>query len=147
MHAAAEPMTPPDDTTNAPLTDPLADEAERTWAMFNHLVVLLSLGSVNILGTVGAIVMWRLRAARSPFLDDHGREATNFCITLAIYFVGVIVVGVVTMGVLAPPAMLALAALCVVGSVRGALAANRGEFYRYPMTIRFIDPPADDQAA
>jgi uncharacterized Tic20 family protein len=28
--------------------------------------------------------------------------------------------------------------LGIVGMIYGATAANRGEYYRYPMTIRFI---------
>ena len=33
--------------------------------------------------------------------------------------------------------------LRVVACIKGALAANRGEYYRYPMTFRLLAGPAD----
>ena len=44
--------------------------------------------------------------------------------------------------------MIGLSVLRVVGCVRASMAANRGEFYRYPLCIRFIaDPPESKEYA
>lgn len=135
-----------------PARDDDAVEAERTWSTFSHLVGLLSLtsGGLPILGLIGAIVMWQLRKDRSPYLDDHGRESVNFQLSLLAYAVGGAVLGgiitVLTFGlgaVLFPLAWLAFVALQLVGCIRGAMYANRGLFYRYPMCIRFISTPSD----
>ena len=55
------------------------DSGRRTYAVFNHLVFLL----VPI-PVLPALVMWLIRKDDSPFLDDHGREAVNFQISLAL---------------------------------------------------------------
>jgi hypothetical protein len=126
--------------------DEAADESERTYAIFNHLIGLLSLADVVIplVGLLGTLIMWRVKRAESPFLDDHGREATNFQLSTLLYLIVGIVFAIITFGlgvILAVPAGIALMILMLVGCIRGAIAANRGEYYRYPMCIRFIKAP------
>ena len=114
--------------------------------MFNHLV-----GSspsrtwrFPFAAVIGTLIMWRVKKDNSVFLDDHGREATNFQLSLILYVMIGVAFGFVTLGVgfiLSGPALLALIVLKLVGSIRGAMAANRGEYYRYPMCIRFIKAP------
>lgn len=136
------------------VTDPAADSSERTYALFNHLIGLLSLASssVPIPGLIGTIIMWRIKCKESPFLDDHGREAVNFQISLLVYVIGGVALGValsvltlgliaVLMPVFAGIGVIGLVVLTLVGCIRGAMAANRREYYRYPMCIRFIDEP------
>ena len=132
------------------LHDAQATEAERTYTTFQHLIGLVSaLDGVGFLGLIGTIIMWRIKANESPFYDDHGREAVNFQISLLLYlFVGGIVLGLftlVTLGigaVLAAPLMILgtifLIVIRFVGCIRGAVAANRGEYFRYPMCLRFL---------
>ncbi len=137
-----------------PYVDPEAREDERTYALFNHLVGLLSLADMTILGLIGTIVMWRIRAKTSPFLDDHGREAVNFQLSLLIYTIGgalvLTIFTAITLGigiVLALPigalGVLFLFILRLVGGIRGAMYASRGQFYRYPMCLRLIPEPRD----
>lgn len=134
-----------------PLRDDDATQVERTYAVFNHLVGLTSLlsGGVPAVGLIGSIIMWRIKCKESPYLDDHGREAVNFQLSLVAYVLMSIPVGIafsiITLGIgavlVAPAAVLgalALIALNLIGTIRGAIAANRGEYYRYPMCIRFI---------
>lgn len=130
--------------------DEEATEAERTYTLFQHLVGLTSaIDGMGLLGIIGAVIMWRIKHAESPYYDDHGREAVNFQLSLLIYMVGGAVLltlfSVITLGVgaiLAVP-LGALGAIFLfvmrfVGCIRGAIAANKGEYYRYPMTMRFI---------
>lgn len=117
---------------------------EKTWAIFAHLGLLghLVLPVVSILIP---LVIWMTKRASSSFVDDHGREALNFQITLLIYAIGLPliagVLGAITCGVgliLMIPAVVGPYVLGLVGMILAAVAANRGEFYRYPMTFRFI---------
>jgi len=122
-----------------PLVDEFATESERTYGTFQHLIGLVSLLDHTILGLIGTIVMWRIKHKESPFLDDHGREAVNFQLSLLLYtFAGTIVVALLTFGLGVLPFIAAVAILRLVGCIRAAIAANRGEFYRYPMCIRFL---------
>lgn len=135
-------------TTATRAIDEGASSSERTYALFTHLVGLVSLsnGGVPLLGLIGTIIMWRIKASESPFLDDHGREATNFQLSLILYTILGVVFTIVTVGfgaLLAVPGMIAMIVLAIIGQVRGAMAAHRGEFYRYPCCVRFIKAPDD----
>lgn len=122
--------------------DQHADEAERTYGTFQHLVGLLSMLDAMVLGLIGAIIMWRIKGKTSPFLDDHGREAVNFQISLLIYtLVGTAIVAIFTLGILVLPWIAAIYIVRLIGCIRGSIAANKGEYYRYPVCIRFIAAP------
>ena len=63
----------------------------RSYATFTHIVPLIShLGGPIVVPIVAAIIMWQIKKDQSPFIDDHGREAVNFQISLAIYWLVVI---------------------------------------------------------
>jgi len=138
---------PQSNTNPDRFVDDLATPDERTYTTFQHLVGLLSLTSsgIPLLGLIATLIMWQIKKSQSPYLEDHGREAMNFQISLVIYAVGgaiaVALFGVLTLGLgwlLFPVGGLFLIVLQLVGSIRGAMAANRGEYYRYPMTIRVL---------
>ncbi|MCA9292585.1 MAG: DUF4870 domain-containing protein [Phycisphaerales bacterium] len=137
-----------------PYVDPHAKEDERTYALFTHLVGLLSLADMTLLGLIGTIIMWRIKAKQSPFLDDHGREAVNFQLSLLIYTIGgAIVLGAFTLltffvgSIITIPAAVIgaifVVVLRLVGGIRGAIFAARGQYYRYPMTLRLIPEPVE----
>jgi len=116
------------------LVDSQAEEWERTFSMFMHLGLLGVHFGVPIVPT---LIMWLVKREKSPYIDDHGREALNFQISLLIYFVGTLVAGFVTCGV-GFVLVAGVYALGIVGMILAAVAANKGQYYRYPMTIRFL---------
>lgn len=145
-------MKSPPERAPAPPTPPgppppLRPEDERLLATLIHLCGLLWV--LGIPGIVGVLLIWLLKRDQSAFVDHHGKEATNFQISLLVYGVaiaGVAVIGFVLTIVLVGfllfiPAILAsvgLVILQVVTAILGAIEANRGGYYRYPLTIRFI---------
>lgn len=126
---------------------PPRPEDERLYATLIHLSGLLWLFGVP--GIVGVLIIWLLQRDRSAFVDVHGKEAMNFQLSLTIYglalvilaFAGsilsVILVGLV---LLVPAVVLGVALLVfqVVVAILGAVEANRGDYFRYPLAIRFI---------
>lgn len=129
----------PRQAEHQPYVDPHADSGERTYAAFNHYIGLLSLMDATVLGLIGTLIMWVTKRKESPFLDDHGREAVNFQISLLLYaVVGTIIIAIISFGLLVVPWIGALFILRLIGCIRGGLAANRGEYYRYPCCIRFL---------
>jgi uncharacterized protein len=116
------------------LVDPHAQEWERTYAMFTHLALI----SIHFgLAIVPTLIMWLVKRDKSPFVDDHGREAMNFQISLLVYALAALVLSIVTCGagmVLYIPIYI----LGIVGMILASVAANKGQYYRYPMTIRFL---------
>jgi uncharacterized protein len=117
------------------VVDAHAAEWERTYAMFTHLSLL----TFHVLmPVIPALVMWLIKRDRSPFIDDHGREAINFQISLVIYAVVVWpLAALITCGVGAL-IIIPIYILGIVGMILASIAANRGQFYRYPATIRFL---------
>lgn len=86
---------------------------------------------------LGPLIIWLLKKDEYEFVDDQGKEALNFQITLIFAYLACIVLTVVSCGFLfflpLVPAILAL-----VFGIMGTIAANNGERYRYPMNIRLI---------
>ncbi len=111
------------------LKDPYADDNERQWGTLTHLSGLVA--AFTLVGIAAPIILWLVKKDESPYIDDHGKEATNFQLSMLLYTV---VLGAVTCGVAAVPLMIANIICCIIASV----AANRGEFYRYPICIRFL---------
>lgn len=136
--AGAATMCPTMNKSQFRVHDSAAQEGERTYAMFLHLVGLLSMLEwvTSIISVIVTGIMWAIRKNDAPFLDDHGKEAFNFQLSLLVWAV----IGVVLspIGIGAVILAVGIPVLRVVGCVRGAMAAHKGEFYRYPMCFRFI---------
>jgi uncharacterized protein len=113
---------------NGRLREDGVPDADRTYTTVMHLSSLAFLW-VGPLGPAIPLIMWLMRKDKSHFTDDHGREIANFTISwviLSIVLVWTVVVPV------------ALAIVAIISVIRGALAASRNEYFRYPMTIRFL---------
>jgi len=114
---------------------------DTTWGMLCHISALA--GAVIPFGNIiGPVIVWVLKKDQSPFVDAHGKEAINFNISITIYFIALGIIGFILsfilIGFLVFFAMpfIALAALILV--ILAAIKASKGEFYSYPLTIRFI---------
>lgn len=107
---------------------------ERQMAMFTHLAALA--GLVFPLGNIiGPLVMWLIKKDTMPFVDDQGKEALNFNITISIGWVVSMILLLIFIGYLL---MVGLFVLWIVFLIVAAIKANEGEAYRYPLTIRFL---------
>ncbi len=109
------------------------DATDRNWAMWTHLSVLLAFMVMGPFAAVAPLAMWLSRRQSSAFIDDHGREVMNMSITGVLLFVFGLLTGGIGMIMWFPWAIVAVIAL-----IRGAVAASNGEYFRYPMTIRFL---------
>ena len=100
----------------------------RMWGMLCHLTALFA-------GFVGPLIVWLIKKDEIPFVDDQGKEALNFQITVAIaVFVSFLLCFVVIGFLLLPVVGIGALVLTIIAAVK----ANGGEAYRYPITIRFI---------
>ena len=156
MHAAPIPVMTRINPSNQRLVDEKADAAEKNYATFTHIAGLIGLADgMGIIALVATIVMWRIKHNESPYLDDHGREAVNFQISVWVLLLvgwaiwGLMVAATFGIGVITLPvpviATVGLFILRLVAGIKAAMAANRGEFYRYPMCFRFIADPDDSK--
>jgi uncharacterized protein len=150
------------------MNEPL-EPSVRRWASACHLVGLLSivlcaLAPIPLLGVLLPYFVWQAGRDRHPFIDEQGREAINFQISMTIYaiaialglisivfaalFVGITsnwtaLIGLYTntaaWGWYAAAAIVIAFALFMVAVILfAAIKASRGQSYRYPFTIRFL---------
>lgn len=108
-------------------------ESERNYAVAIHVTPFAGLlfGPAVLV----PLILWLVRKDDSAFNDDHGREVVNVLITGAIFtFVG----GVLALAIIPIIALVIWYVVIAVNLVRGALAASRGEYFRYPMTLRIL---------
>lgn len=145
MQAIAPPPPPPGAVPPPPVHQTVAPHPSgipaeyRTWGMLTHLSSFA--GAMVALAFLGPLVMWLIKKDEHPFLDHHGKEAVNFNLSLLLYMVIGIVGSILTIGlglIAFLPAVLVGLVVWVVCSIQGAIKANNGEGYRYPVTIRFI---------
>ncbi len=69
------------------------DQAIRETAVVAHLSTLAGL-VVPFGSVIGPLAVWLTRRDRDPFIDDAGREALNFGISIAVYGLVVLVAAV-----------------------------------------------------
>jgi uncharacterized protein len=110
------------------------DQAVRNTAVIAHLStfagLVLPFGSV-----IGPLAVWLTRRNEDPFIDDAGREALNFGISIAIYGLVMLVAALMLIGI--PFLIVGLVAWVVLASLAAA-KASQGQGYRYPLTMRFV---------
>ena len=117
----------------------MSPEEERTWGTLAHVLALPA--ALVALAFLGPLIVLLIYGNRSPWVRRNAVEALNFQITTLIVVAACIVVGVITLGLgflLVGPLLLAWGVFWLVVTVLASLAANRGEAYRYPLTIRLV---------
>ena len=107
----------------------------RNWAMLCHLSALVGLLGNGIGFFLGPLIVWLIKKEEHPFIDEQGKEAVNFQITMFIAFMIALVLSFVLIGI---PLLVALGVLEIVFPIIAAIQASNGTHYRYPLAIRFI---------
>ena len=105
------------------------------WAMGCQLVALVGILGNGIGFLLGPLVLWLLKRDVDPFVDEQGKEAVNFQLTMLLAaFVSFVLVLVLIGFVL----LLIVAIMMIVFPIIAAIKVSNGEHYRYPLAIRFI---------
>jgi uncharacterized Tic20 family protein len=125
---------PPGDAGNSPPPQ-LSQQDARMWATVAHLAGFLMYTAIPFASILGPLVVWMLKRQQSAYVDDQGKEAVNFQISMALYAILLVPTVCIGIGVFLLPA---LGVVHVILMVIAALKANAGENYRYPLTIRFV---------
>ncbi|MEU4510062.1 DUF4870 domain-containing protein [Nonomuraea wenchangensis] len=101
---------------------------DTTMAMLAHLLGLLA-------SWIGPLIIYLIKRDQSPYVRDQAAEALNFQITMFIGYVVAAVLSVVFIGVLLLPVIWVLS---LIFHIQAAVATNKGQRYRYPLSIRMI---------
>ena len=81
--------------------------------------------SMGPLALLIPLAIWLIYRSQSAFIKDQGQDAVNFGISMMIYHLLIFLVPIIWL-------------VLIVNGIRGAKAAHRGEYFRYPITIRFL---------
>ena len=111
-----------------PIAPVAQNSDDKTWGLLCHLSPLVA-------GFIGPLVIWLVKKDHSPFLEDQGKEALNFQISIMIYLGAAALSFIVCIGIVLLPAV---AIFNVVMVIVAAIKANEGKPYRYPACIRLI---------
>ena len=106
----------------------------KQWAMLTHLAAfaafLIPFGNI-----IGPLLVWQLKKDLGPFVEQNGKEAVNFQITIAIIGLVCTMLMFALVGFLLLPV---LGLYWLILTIMAGVKANDGAAYRYPLTIRFL---------
>ena len=108
---------------------------QRQMGLFLHLSQLASL-IVPLAGIIVPILIWQTQKDKMPALDPHGKMVANWMISATIYAVVSIPLMFVLVGFVT---LLAVALLSIIFPIIGAVKANNGELWNYPLAIKFLN--------
>ncbi len=100
----------------------------KTMAMLCHLLAIFT-------GFLAPLIIWLIKKDQSPFVDQEGKEALNFQLTMLIAFV---IGGLTTCLIIGFFIIAAASIVDIIFCVLAAITVNKGQGYRYPFCIRFI---------
>jgi uncharacterized protein len=116
-----------------PAQPPLPPDQERLWGMLAHLLSFVA--AWIALGFLAPLIVLVVFGQRSAYVRAHAVESLNFNLSWLLYTIVAGILLLVGIGLLILIALgLAYVVLVIIASVR----ANNGEFFRYPLTIRFV---------
>ena len=105
---------------------------DKTMALLIHILGIFT-------GFIGPLIIWLVKKDSSAFVNETGKRALNWQFSSMIYAVACFVM-VFTI-ILIPVAFLGLAAVGIcnlIFCILGALKANQGQVYTYPLSIKFF---------
>ena len=124
------------------MTDPYArpgamtPSEERTMGTLAHAIPLVAMVvSAGTLGFVASLILFLIYKDKGPFVRAHAANSLNVQITTGIVLLVSIPLMFVLIGFLTFVVALVVA---FVLHLIGALKANRGEWWRPPMTLRLV---------
>ena len=96
--------------------------------MLCHLLAIFT-------GFLGPLIIWLIKKNDHPFIDEQGKEALNFQITVVLASLACIPLTFLCIGV---PLLIALPIVNLVFCIIATVKTNNGEHYRYPIALRLV---------
>ena len=127
---------PPPLPAGGPSSAAASSSSIRNWNILCHASALLGVFFHFPGHLIGPLIVWLAKRDDSPEIDAHGKESLNFQISMLIYNVIAAVFCLVLIGFVFLAVLWVLNAVFVIVA---SIQASDGKFYRYPMTIRFIE--------
>jgi hypothetical protein len=101
--------------------------------MLAHLLSFVA--AYLFLGFVAPLIVLLVFGQRSAYVRAHAVESLNFNLSWLLYGIVAVILAFLLIGI---PILIALGLAYLVLIVIASVRANNGEFFRYPLTIRFV---------
>lgn len=109
-------------------------DTERNWAMFCHLSAFAGY-FFPFGGIIGPLVCWLSRKDESPWVDENGKSAMNFNLSILLYSILMIPLCFIIVGFVIIGFLLTLRIVCV---IIASVQSSKGIRFKYPLAIPFI---------
>lgn len=106
-----------------------------TWATFCHVGALSLYLGIPFGHIIVPLVLWLIKKKEYPFVDEQGKESLNFQISMSIYSLIAGLLAFALIGIFIFPILIVVHVTFIVIAI---VKTNKGEHYRYPITIRVI---------
>lgn len=143
--ASDVPPEAPPETPAGPTSD------ECNLGMLCHLLSLAAF-VIPFGNIVGPLIIWLTKKDESEYVNYHGVQSLNFQITVTI--ASFLFVPVFVLSIILPPlfillffAIMAIGIGFLVFAIIAALAAQKGEYYKYPFSFSFLKTGEAEQNA
>lgn len=110
---------------------PLFGMTQNTYLMIMHLSQFAS-WLIPFVGIIIPILMWTTNKDNNSEVNRHGKNILNFSISYAVYSIAL---SIILIGI---PLLIVLFAIYAVAIVMASIKASNGEYWDYPLTIKFI---------
>jgi uncharacterized protein len=109
-------------------------ETERNWSMLCHLSAFAGF-FFPFGGVIGPLICWLTKRDESSWVNENGKAALNFQLSMLLYMILVIPLCFILIGI---PIIIFLGVLKVICIIIASVKAPKGELFRYPLVIPFI---------
>jgi uncharacterized Tic20 family protein len=109
-------------------------ETERNWAMFCHLSAFAGF-FFPFGGIIGPLICWLSRKDESTWVNENGKASMNFQLSILLYIVLSLPLVIILIGI---PIVVIIGTLKIVCIIIASIKASRGEEFKYPLAIPFI---------
>lgn len=121
-------QTPPEPETTSPSQAQEVSQNAKNMALLCHLLGFFTC-------FIGPLIVWLIKKDDDPFIDQQGKEALNFQITVTIACIVGSLLSVICIGFF----ILAAVGLAdIIFVIMACVASSKGQAYRYPVSIRLI---------
>ncbi len=110
--------------------------------MLCHLSAIAGYIGVPFGNVLGPLLVWQIKKHEFPAVEEHGKAALNFQLTVVIALVVVavaaFVLSFVCIGFLFIPVLVLIALAGLIFAIIAGIKANNGEAYQYPWSLKLL---------
>ncbi len=114
----------------------VTDPDEKMWGMLTHLLAFSTFVGIPFGNVIGPLVIYLIKKDQYEFVAQQGKEVLNFQITWSIILVVSTILIFVGIGLVL---LIGFGIAWLILVILGSVAANNGQYYKYPLSVRFLN--------